>query len=104
MQMCVQMWLLQVPKGDGLVWQNPGFLWSILLNQVDELSVLSCFKSSHQELEIQDHAEHWHYYLDFDQADLLIFRRLGLHVCLPEAASLVLSISPAKLIMLLRGR
>lgn len=43
-------------------------------------------------------------FIIFDQADLLIFRRLGLHVCLPEAASLVLSINPAKLIMLLRGR
>lgn len=26
-------------EGDGLVWQNPESLWSILLNQVDELSV-----------------------------------------------------------------
>lgn len=24
-------------EGDGLMWQNPEFLWSILLNQVDEL-------------------------------------------------------------------
>lgn len=32
-------------EGDGLVRQNPEFLWSVLLNQVDELSVISCFKS-----------------------------------------------------------
>lgn len=45
-----------------------------------------------------------YHYRDFDQAGLWIFWRLSLHVCSSEAASLVLGINPAKLIMLLRGR